>query len=158
LDIQWIICGSGIHEKRFREFVNEEELNKRVHVIGHVDVMEVLYQWCDVLVHLTRIDAFPNTTLEAMMCCKPVITNNDSCGTREQVFNGMNGFVVDGGRSFLRALRSYQGNPALRKLHGEKGKSIVVTEFSIEAQARRMQEALKEFSLVVSNNNRQGKI
>ncbi|MDP9439606.1 MAG: glycosyltransferase family 4 protein [Actinomycetota bacterium] len=143
MDLRWVICGSGSHEARLRALVRERGLDDRVRLLGRVENVPAAYEWCSVLVHPTRMDAFPNVPMEAMAHCKPVITNADSCGTREQVFDGENGFVVEDAGSFLAALRAYAADPKLREHHGRVGKLLVEREFSVEAQRRAMRRALE---------------
>lgn len=147
LDLQWVVCGTGYHEERLRELIRERGLEDRVHAVGWVSDVPSMYEWCDVLVHLTRMDAFPNVPMEAMMQGKPVITNADSEGTREQVFDGLNGFVVEDARTFTEALRAYAREPELRRRHAEAGRALVEERFSVETQRREMMKALEEAAL-----------
>lgn len=147
LDIHWVICGAGYHEKRLRKLVAEKGLDRRVHLPGRVKNAFDLYEWCDVLVHLTRMDAFPNVPMEAMMSGRPVIVNEDSCGTREQVFDGSNGFVVKDAQTFAEALRAYAKDQELRERHARAGKLMVEENFSIAAQRRALHKVLSKLDL-----------
>lgn len=142
LDLHWIVCGDGYYARAFRERPVPEEVRARLRTPGFVQDIRPYYDWCHVLVHLTEIDAFPNAPLEAMMCGKPVVTNPESCGTREQVRDGCNGFIVEDAQSFVRALRAYAHDPALRRKHGQAGRKLVVSSFSVESQRARMRDAL----------------
>ena len=144
LDLRWVVCGGGYHEGRLREAVREKDLEHGVRLLGRVNGVSDAYEWCSALVHLTRIDAFPNTPMEAMAHDKPVITNAGSCGTREQVFDGENGFVVEDAASFVAALRAYAADPGLRERHGRAGRRLVEEEFSVETQRSKMRRALEE--------------
>jgi glycosyltransferase involved in cell wall biosynthesis len=145
LDLQLVVCGTGFHLERLHSLVTQKKLEHRIHILGWVTNMDYVYNWCDVLIHLTKMDSFPNATMEAMMHEKPVITNEDSCGTREQIFDGLNGFVVKDADGFLKAIRSYSENPGLRISHGRAGKLLTEKKFSVSVQKQRMQEALDEF-------------
>ena len=151
MDLHWVICGGGYYEERFRELVRDKGLQDRVRVLGQVKGISEMYEWCDVLVHLTRMESLGNVVMEAMMYGKPVITNADSCGTRELVFDGETGSVIDGADSFLSALRAYAEDPALRDQHGRAGGALVRENFSVDATRREMQRVLEEF---VSANRR----
>lgn len=144
LGMRWVICGGGHHTGELRDFVRGRGLEGRVIVPGRVGGIASLYEWCGVLVYLTRLDAFPNVPMEAMMLGRPVIVNADSDGTREQVFDGVNGFVVDGADSFLAALRAYASDPALGERHGAEGRRIVEERFAVPVQRERMREALSK--------------
>lgn len=143
LDLQWIICGKGIHYDRLKRSVENAGLQERVHLVGYLNHIGSAYAECDVLVHLTRMDAFPNVIIEAMMYKKPVIINADSCGAREQVFDNENGFVCSDIDEFISALKSYFIDPDLRARHGSVGRAFVCREFTVEEQSKRMLKALK---------------
>ncbi len=142
LDIHWVVCGRGHHEARLRDWVAARDLSHRVHVAGHVEGLAPYYDWCHALVHLTRLDAFPNVTMEALTHARPVITNADSCGTREQVRDGESGFVVEDAAGFVQALGAYASSPALRARHAANGKRFVEDAFCVAAQRTRMKSAL----------------
>ena len=144
LDLRWVVCGGGYHEGRLREAVREKGLEHRVRLLGRVENVSGAYEWCSAPVHRRRIDAFPNTPMEAMAHGKPVITNTESCGTREQVFDGENGFVVEDAASFVAALRAYAADPGLRERHGRAGRRLIEGEFSVETQRSKMRRALEE--------------
>lgn len=148
LDLQLVVCGTGFHLERLQSLVTQKELEHRIHILGWVINMDYVYDWCDVLIHLTKMDSFPNATMEAMMHEKPVITNEDSCGTREQIFDGLNGFVVKDADGFLKAIRSYYENTALRISQGKAGKLLIKNNFSIPVQKQRMQKTLDDFFLL----------
>ena len=142
LDIHWVICGTGYDEKWLRRLVAEKKLARRVHVVGRVRNTSGLYAWSDIVVHLTKMDAFPNVPMEAMMSGKPVIVNEDSCGTREQVFDGVNGFVVKDAETFTEALHTYSRDRELRERHARIGKALIEEKFSVRVQRREMHEML----------------
>lgn len=143
LDLRWVVCGSGFHEERVRRTARKLGIEERLLVPGRVEAIGGAYEWCDVLVYLTRLDAFPNVPMEAMMHEKPVIANADSHGTREQVVNGVNGLVVQGADELVAALRLYAHDPELRRRHGRAGRALVEERFSVEAQRRAMRRALE---------------
>ena len=138
----WLICGGGLHEARLRELVAGLGLEEHIQVLGQVDYLPALYDWCDVFVHLTYLDSFPNTVMEAMMCGKPVVTNERSCGTREQVVHNVTGLVVEEGPAVVDALRAYRADPELGRRHGRAGRERVEKRFSVVVQAERLRDAL----------------
>lgn len=144
LDIHWVICGDGYHKSRIQDELRRSDVDHRVHILGWVEDVARFYNWCDVLVHLTKMDAFPNVTMEAMIYGKPIITNVDSCGTREQVYDGVNGFLVKDTETFIEALRIYANNSILRDRHGKAGKALVEKQFSVPVQRQYLRTALKE--------------
>ena len=144
LDIHWAICGSGYHEGRFWEVVKERGLEDRVSLLGKVSGVRGLYEWSDVLVHLSRLDGFPNVPMEAFLLGRPVISNEDSCGTRELVFDGETGSIVRDAASFAEALRAYAEDPTLGERHANAGRALTEERFTVAVQRRAMRAALGE--------------
>jgi len=77
-----------------------------------------------------------------MMKEKPIITNFDSCGTKEQVFSDLNGILINDKESFIAALYKYAHERNVRQLHGKAGKRVVKEMFSIPIQKEKMHNAL----------------
>lgn len=144
LDIQWVILGKGYHVDSLRTLIRTAGLEKRIHFIGYSQDIGRYYEWCDLMVHLTRMDAFPNCTLEAMAHARPVITNADSCGTLEQVSDRYNGILVHDAGSFIDALNTYANSPELRSEHGKHGREVVEHQFDVVTQRKRMENALQK--------------
>lgn len=141
-DVHWIICGAGPLSRDFHESLRSLPFSDRVQYIGHVENVASLLDWATMFVHLSELDAFPNVTLEAMMHEKPIITNDRSCGTLEQVFNNVNGFVVSSANEFAESVACLAENPQLARDFGMAGKAIVEREFSVQRQASNMQKVL----------------
>ena len=142
LDIHWVICGDGRNRNRLLEAVSNLRLEHRVHVLGHVENSDAYYDWARVVVHLTHMDAFPNVPLEALMHERPVITNGNSCGTREIVQDRINGCVVDNAVEFVAALELYRSDDITNK-HGAAGRAFVESTYSVSVQRQLMAEALR---------------
>jgi len=145
LDIYWVILGDGSYKDYISKIVDERGLKKRILILGSVADMTRYYHWSNVLVHLTKLDAFPNTTMESMMFKKAVITNSDSCGTREQIFHNKNGLIISNSQEFIEALKTYARNPKLRNQHGQAGKQLVLDKFSINRQRTNMLNTIENF-------------
>lgn len=149
-DVRWAVLGDGKYIGDLKDTVRTEGLMERVIITGWVDEPLQFYEWCDVYVHLTLIDAFPNATMEAMSRCRPVVTNEKSCGVREQVFDGENGFVVKGGDEFTSRLRRYALDPDLCRDHGRTGARLVGSKWSIEAQREKMTDFIRNITSDIS--------
>lgn len=141
-DIHWLILGTGKYFDKFSRLIRNQGVENRIHLLGWVDDVAPYYEWCDIYVHLTRLDAFPNATMEAMSQARPVITNSDSCGVREQVYDGENGFVISGQEEFLKALKEYNSNSILRNKHGDRGADLV-EQWDIPHMRKQMESLIK---------------
>lgn len=145
LNLVWYICGDGALRDTMINRIQKAGLQNRVIFTGRINDIERYYQACHVFIHLTKMDAFPNATLEAMFYHKPVITNSDSCGTREQIFHMINGLIIDDKQELIKAIEYYYYNQNKRKKHGCSGNNIVVKKFSINKQRQLMVEYIKQF-------------
>ncbi len=143
LDIYWIVCGAGPLLDSFQKKIEELPYSNRIFCLGHVEDVTSLYRWANVFVHLTELDAFPNVTLEAMMHKVPVVTNDSSCGTLEQIKHGVNGMVVGNDVEFQSAIRFYFEDEQNQLAHGEKGRKVVRRFFLVERQAEEMKRAME---------------
>jgi glycosyltransferase involved in cell wall biosynthesis len=141
-DMYWIILGDGRHISRLRDSVREKELGAYISVPGWVDDPLPYYDWCDVYVHMTKLDAFPNVTMEAMSRSCPILTNEDSCGVREQVMDGKNGYLVESEVEFICRLEEYAAHPERRKRHGKKGKKMLEKRWTVNNQKKVMNKLL----------------
>lgn len=138
LSLNWVICGDNHYRRKLEELILRHRLEKFIKCVGFVGDMKGYYEWCDVLVHLSGLDAFPNVTLEAMAAGKPIIANKGSCGTLEQVYDGVNGIVIEDQEGFVNALRSYSENADLRQRHGANGICVLEEHFTIQLQRKRL--------------------
>jgi len=141
-NIRWVVLGEGRHLETFRHEIRRHGLQQRVQIPGWVEDPFPYYEWCDVYVHMTRLDGFPNATMEAMSRFRPVIANVDSCGVREQVFDGRNGYLVHSKNEFEDRLREYASQPKKRLKHGQEGHHLVNTRWTIGKQRERLNDLL----------------
>nr|MDP8943696.1 glycosyltransferase family 4 protein [Actinomycetota bacterium] len=106
---------------------------------GHrSDVMRVL-DAVDVVVHPSRVDAFPTALLEAMAAGVPVVATAVG-GIPEIVDHGRTGILIDAPASveaLARALEALVEDPALRRRLGEAGRARRAREFTAERWAQR---------------------
>ena len=89
-----VIAGEDKHLRRFRARADKLGLAKRVRFLGGRDDLPALYGAADAFVLPTLYDPMPNAAVEALACGLPVVTTH-SCGAREFISEGENGFLVD---------------------------------------------------------------
>ena len=89
-----VIAGEDKHLRRFRARADKLGLAKRVRFLGGRDDLPALYGAADAFVLPTLYDPMPNAAVEALACGLPVVTSH-SCGAREFIGEGENGFLVD---------------------------------------------------------------
>ena len=78
-------------------------------------------------------EGLPKVLMEAAACERPIVTT-DTPGCREIVHDGINGFLVPlrNSEALADALRKLIENPTLRKEMGQKGRELVLKEFTVE--------------------------
>jgi glycosyltransferase involved in cell wall biosynthesis len=113
---------------------------------GHrEDVMEVLDAF-DVLLHPSRIDAFPTSLLQAMAAGVPVVASRIG-GIPEAVLPGETGLLVDSPPTpddVATALASLLADPVIRRGMGQRAREHFQNEFTAERWAGRMRELYEE--------------
>jgi L-malate glycosyltransferase len=96
-------------------------------------------------------EGFSNAILEYMAAARPVVVT-DVGGARECVIEGETGYVVSAGDDQQMAERMIQllRDPKLGRTMGERGKSLVQTEFSCE---RHLQNTLELYDELLLRSN-----
>lgn len=77
-------------------------------------------------------EGVPKVLIESASCGRPIVTT-DSPGCREIVQNGLNGFLVPicDARAVADALKKLIDSPELRQKMGERGRTLVEKQFSL---------------------------
>jgi glycosyltransferase involved in cell wall biosynthesis len=90
-----MLCGSGLLEDEFKDFIDREGLNTYVHFAGYVRNEELpdYLTAADVYVSSSLSDGTSLSLLEAQACGLPVVVS-DVAANQEWVTDGVNGFIV----------------------------------------------------------------
>lgn len=139
----WSINGKGRFAPLLENVVESMGLKDVVRLQGFVEDTTREFQNCDIFAHFSNQDAFPNVTLEAMYFGKPIITNDKSCGTLEQVRHDFNGTVVSKRQDFIEALIVYLNNPDLRIRRGMAGRNLLEKRYMPHTLTSQMSVTLK---------------
>lgn len=105
---------------------------------GHVDDMLPLLQQSDIVALPSYREGTPKILLEAASCGLPIVAT-DIAGCRGVVEEGVNGYLVPVKDSveLTAALLKLCGDAALRKAMGEKGRDIILQDFTSEIVIRK---------------------
>jgi glycosyltransferase involved in cell wall biosynthesis len=132
-----LIVGDGDERGRLEALAAEAGATT---LAGHRDdVMEVL-DASDVLLHPSRVDAFPGALLEAMAARVPVVATAVG-GVTDIVEDGVTGVLVEPPPkpdTLASALAPLLADPALRRTLGERGRQRFERDFSTERWAGRL--------------------
>jgi glycosyltransferase involved in cell wall biosynthesis len=136
--VRLLILGDGPAREEVRELA--ASLGDAAIVAGYRnDVMEVL-DATDVLLHPSRVDAFPTALLEAMAAGVPVLASRVG-GIPEIVDDGHSGVLVEApprAEPLARVLGDLLADPPRRRALAEAGRSRFEQRFTIEAWMRRL--------------------
>jgi glycosyltransferase involved in cell wall biosynthesis len=91
-----VLAGEGADKNQILEWVQQNSMEKRVKLVGHVSTEELknLYAECRAVYYSPVNEDFGLVTMEAFRSRKPVITTTDSGGPAELVNHEQTGFVV----------------------------------------------------------------
>lgn len=124
--------------------VRELGLEARTHFLGCRGDMSNIYGGLDVVVNTAWREAFGMVVVEAAACGKPVVGTRAG-GIPEIITHGEDGFLfpVRDEATLADILTDLVRDPALRARLGAAGRATVVRRFSIEVQARAMEEVYR---------------
>ena len=92
------IAGDGEHFSVLKEFINDENLSSKIHLLGRVKKSEMSNFWKsqDIFINISEYEGTSLSMLEAMSYgCVPVVT--DVSGAMEFITNNENGYICDVG-------------------------------------------------------------
>lgn len=138
---QLVIVGGGELEEELRVQTERNNLSKRVHFLGELREEQVMpfFHACDVFVlpSITRNEAFGLVQLEAMACCKPVVSTQLETGVPYVNQSGKTGIVVppaDSG-ALAEAMNRLLRDRDVRIRMGMEGRRRVERKFTRERMA-----------------------
>jgi glycosyltransferase involved in cell wall biosynthesis len=112
--------------------------------VSHARILRYL-QAADAFVQPSRLEGLANATMEAMAVGLPVVTT-DTCGQRELIRDGENGWLVapEDPRALLGALRQLASDPARAARLGLEARRTIETRFDPRVEASKLARILGE--------------
>ena len=144
--LRLLVAGHGPAAESIRG--QAEGLEEEVVFAGHRDDVMRLLDASDILLHPSRIDAFPTALLEAMAASVPVVATNVG-GIPEIVDHELTGVLLDAPpepAAITRVVGELAADPGRRRDLGAAGRMRFEAEFAAERWAERMR-ALYESAL-----------
>jgi len=137
-DVQFILIGDGIFEKKLMKLSDTLGLNKRMIFAGYRTDAPSLLSLMDILVQPSLEEGFGLTIIEAMLFSKPVIATNVG-GIPEIVEDGVSGILVPAKNpeAIAGAINYLLDNPDKMKELGSNAKSRVYEKFSLSMMMKR---------------------
>jgi FkbM family methyltransferase len=133
------LTGSKVYHDELLEAINLNGLEKNIHIIDFQENIFPILQQADIVLTCSRMEAFGRSTLEAMLCEKPVIGVNRG-GTPELVQNGRTGFLYEPGdyRDLAEKIGYLCDHPEERETLGRNGLAYAREKFTVEKTYERL--------------------
>lgn len=148
--IRYKIIGSGNYSDAVNFCIHQLKLTNFVSLLGSISHEEVVeeMQSADIFLHAAVSEGFCNAVLEAQAMKLPIVSS-DADGLRENVVDGLTGFVVERRNPSALAdkVKLLIHDSELRIQMGQAGRDRVVKEFSLPKQIReftQMYETLQQ--------------
>ena len=113
--MRWYVVGDGSESDKelVRKEIDEDKTIDFV-FLGIQENPYVYMKQCDIYVQPSRFEGYCTTTNEARIVGCPIVMT-DVSGAREQLANGVNGYIVKGEDDLINAIEQLIQYPDLRK-------------------------------------------
>jgi glycosyltransferase involved in cell wall biosynthesis len=143
---EWVLVSDGSLRARLEEQARALGLGDQVQFLGRRDDVPSILVRCDLVVHPSWAEGFPNAVLEAMCAARPVVATRVG-GIPEVMRDGVHGFLVAPHQpaELADAIQRVLENPLAGHVMGLRGRNHVESEFSLDkmcATTERLYEAL----------------
>lgn len=141
------IAGNGSYLETLTGEIKEHSLDKKINLIGEIKKTEIADFWSkqDICINLSDFEGRSISIMEAMINgAVPVVT--DTSGIREDIEDGINGYIVPIGDYTAMAMKiDYLANHReLLKIYGEKSHEILKQKGSIDSHMEFWRNVLQE--------------
>jgi glycosyltransferase involved in cell wall biosynthesis len=145
-----LLAGRGTEDLSLKRMAADLGILERARFLGEVSQskLRILLHTADIFVlpSIDRCETFGIGQLEAMACCKPVISTDLPTGVRSVNRHGTTGFVVPPGEpdALASAINRLLSNPNLCAEFGQAAFRRVESEFSADAMVSKTLEVYHE--------------
>ena len=137
-DAAFLLAGEGELSDSLRGLAAELGIADSTFFLGRCEKVAELLAVSEICVLSSKAEGFSNSILEYMAAGRPVVVT-DVGGAREVVAEGETGYLVPSGDDAMMAERliALLRDPERARAMGAKGKQVVESKFSCEAQLAR---------------------
>jgi glycosyltransferase involved in cell wall biosynthesis len=130
---QWLLVSDGALRPQLEHRARALGLAGDVVFLGRRDDVPGILARCDLVVHPSWSEGFPNAVLEAMCAARPVVATRVG-GIPEVMRAGVHGLLVEPHRpaALARAIERLLGNPLAGHVMGLRGRARVEAEYSLD--------------------------
>ena len=97
INLKLILIGKGSEKYKLNNFINNNQLNKKISLVGYKKNPYKYFQDTDIFVLSSKFEGLPNVLLEAQFFKKFIISSNCPTGPKEILLNGKAGELFDVG-------------------------------------------------------------
>ena len=133
-NLKCLFAGSGAQEKQIKEYALVSEEDKHCFVfLGYIDDLREVYWAADIFVLPSRSEGLPLVVVEAM-CCGVVPIRTPAGGAKDQIEDGINGFVfpLDDSETLAMRLKLLASNIEFRKQLSTEAQKTARQKFTVE--------------------------
>lgn len=137
------------YARTWRDYIENNDVDKRIHILGKQMNMSACYAACDVLLFPMREPHQARPVFEAGYFRKPVIITDFDC-IHDDVQNGVNGYLVQCGdvKDIVEKIQELQTYPEKNKNMGEKNYKSYLLKHSQERSMKAFNDCLKELTTI----------
>ncbi|MBW4418218.1 MAG: glycosyltransferase family 4 protein [Myxacorys californica WJT36-NPBG1] len=154
INLKCLFVGSGSEEKQIKEYAfTSVEDAERFKFLGYVDHLREAYWAADVFTLPSRSEGFALAVAEAM-CCGAVPIRTPAGGAKDQIDEGLNGFVVpfDDSEALSDRLQLLLDQDQLRSQMSEAARNTAQQKFSVTKMVQDTVKLYKEVQLGISED------
>ncbi len=123
------IVGTGSQEEELKHYIENHKLEKSVIFMGFQSNVKKYFSQSSIFVFPSLNEGLPLSVLEAMHNRLPILSFGYP-GAEELIKNGVNGYIYNSEKDFIRLVKLLLGKPVLRRNLGNKGYSFVNKYYS----------------------------
>lgn len=145
INFKTILIGEGAQRKELEQFIEKNNLQLHVKLLGQRHDIPQLLKSSDIFVLPSLNEAFGLVLLEAMMAKLPIIAT-DNGGIPEIITNGKNGILVPpkNAQAIANAIEKLLSSPELVRKMSEQNQEDVRSTFDIKDMAKKTEEVYAE--------------
>jgi glycosyltransferase involved in cell wall biosynthesis len=113
INFKYFIVGEGSERTIIEKKIKQLGLSNKVRLLGFQTNPSSIISKCDIFLQGSYYEGFPNVLLEASLLGLPIVAFNSPGGTKEVIFNGNNGYLVedDNKTEFNNAIKKIISQP-----------------------------------------------
>lgn len=132
-DWKLLVVGKGKHDKRFRTFIEQHQLQDSVELLPPTNNVPALFASCGLYALSSRFEGLPLVLIEAAACGLPAVAFDCPTGPSEIIQHQQTGLLVEPENvtAFAASLQRLIDNEAERLQYAKRGYEYVTQKFEV---------------------------